>query len=106
METGQGRLFTGVWIPEEVARLMVHLRQHGVPVFEASAAGEGALCVRFEPNLGQTGMLDSLLTAWPGVGRVEHVRAGLVLAHGLVPKDERRPGRRRFAAVRSRRGAR
>lgn len=82
MEAEHGNLFVGEWIPEAVARLMVHLRRHGVPVFEVSGAGELAVAVRFEPNLGQTAMVESLLLDWPGVSRVEHVRAGLTLAHG------------------------
>ncbi len=101
MEASQGNLFVGSWIPEDVARLMVHLRHHGVPVFEVSGAGELAVAVRFEPNLGQTAMVESLLLAWPGVCRVEHVRAGLTFAHGrpVVPAPDHT--RRRFPRFRS-----
>ncbi len=103
MEAAPGNLFVGAWVPEDVARLMVHLRHHGVPVFEVAGAGELVVAVRFEPNLGQTAMVESLLLAWPGVCRVEHVRAGLTLAHGrpLVPTPKRTPrGLSRFRSPR------
>jgi hypothetical protein len=103
MEAEHGNLFVGEWIPENVARLMVHIRHHGVTVFEVSGAGELAVAVRFEPNLGQTVMVETLLLAWPGVSRVEHVRAGLTLAHGrpIVPTPDHTS--RRLSRLRSHR---
>lgn len=102
MEAAHGGLFTGEWMPEAVARLMTYLRSEGVPVFEASAIGSGALTVRFEPTLGQTGTAEGLLLAWPEICRVEHQYAGVIVAYGFdrVATSSKSRGRARHRRLR------